>query len=134
MYKLLTKTDIENIKEYNECCDAINILAEAEMERIEEDIFKLSESDGFNRDDMNNSNYTLNRLKYEYASNDKGFELLIMGIIFSPMGLLYNSAISNKWLALVVGTFGMWSLITGIKQINIRRKIKNNFKEMGVKY
>lgn len=133
----LTKQDLENIEIKEKIDDELFLklqierknLIRQQSEKYQVDYNKISTSE--------NNKYILRR---EYSNNNRVFECLFFGgisLIFITLMVLsniYNGLeISNIPIFIIWLIVSILMIIFGIKSLLIRRKIKNNFKELRLK-
>lgn len=133
---LLTKEDIDNKNKLEKQVDEI-------FEKVKEYKKKLMDENVKNQDKntlerLYKSSDKYNELIRTYKNCESCVEKIFCGFMFSLAGMfvLFESPIINEWqimlstIIAIVG--GLYFLVTGVKQYIIRRKIKKNFKDLGL--
>jgi hypothetical protein len=134
---LLTKEDIKNKINLDELRDTITKKVEEYEDNLEDEFTKAYGEDNIKT--LYNSTDKFNKLIRIYNSCESRIEKIVVGFMFSLAGMfvLFESPMINDWqvilMTMIAIVGGLYLLVTGINQYITRRKIKKNFKEVGIR-
>lgn len=127
----LTEKDIDNITKRDECYRKIDMRLSIEEELITEDVFCNLPSK-YDVKDMENSQLKLDYLKYIMRRTERTTEFFIINLLLISISLLGLFVGTEKDISIVILILSLIFIIFNIKNLYIRRLIKNNLKEHNI--
>lgn len=127
----LTEKDIDNITKRDECYRKIDMRLSIEEELITEDVFCNLPSK-YNAKDMENSQLKLDYLKYIMRRTERTTEFFVINLLLINISLLGLFVGTEKDISIVILILSLIFIIFNIKNLYIRRLIKNNLKEHNI--
>lgn len=139
---LLNEDDIKNIQARKKAFKLINEQVDDFSNKVENEIFNKIEKDGFIIEELNNSEKKLQKLRYQYMKCENSMNYLVMCLASLLLSLcLVVSYVTNKNLEILskdilflcfLLIFSICGLPVSIKGVIARKRIKRNFKNMGL--
>lgn len=127
----LTEKDIDNITKRDECYRKIDMRLSIEEELITEDVF-CNLASKYDVKDMENSQLKLDYLKYIMRRTERTTEFFVINLLIINISLLGLFVGTEKDISIVILILSFIFIIFNIKNLYIRRLIKNNLKEHNI--